>query len=458
MDAERRDYLGTESIPKLFFKLSLPAVVGQVVNLLYNMVDRMYIGHIKDVGPEALTGVGVAMPVIIIIMAFAGLLAMGAASLSAIAMGRNRYDEARKIMETSYSSLIVTALILTVVVSIFREPFLLAFGASENTLVYGSQYLGFYALGSVFVMTALGMNFFINTQGFAKEGMITISIGAAINIVLDPIFIFYFDMGVKGAAIATVISQGVSAIWVLRFLSSDKSMLKLEPFRFHWYKDLFLKNISLGVSPFIMQSTESLLQVAFNTSLLKYGGDYYVGAMTITGTIMQLVFLPLTGITQGGQPILSYNYGAGRYTRVRKAFKIQFLVCTGLSVIFSILVLTFPEFFAKLFTKDTEFIAVVVKVLRIYMAGVFIIGVQISCQQSFLALGQARQSLLLALLRKIILLIPLIYILPNFFADKVFAVILAEPVADITAGIITGITFFTFMKRHIPKEDHPEGV
>ncbi|MDO5714369.1 MAG: MATE family efflux transporter [Tissierellia bacterium] len=446
---ESKDYLGREDILKLFIKLSLPAVIAQIVNLLYNMVDRMYIGHIPKIGADALTGVGVAMPVIIIITAFSALLAMGGAPLAAIAMGRDDEEEAKRIMETSYSSLVFTAIILTIITFIFRNPILLAFGASETTVEYGSQYLGIYSLGTIFIMTVMGMNLFINTQGFVKEGMVTILIGAILNIILDPIFIFLLKMGVRGAAIATVISQGISALWVIKFLSSRKSILRLDPFHFKWEKQLFLGNIALGVSPFIMQSTESLLQIAFNTSLSKYGGDFYVGAMIIVGTVVQLCLLPLRGIAQGGQPILSYNYGAKKYHRVRKAFHIQFFTSITLSILFFLGVTYRPDIFARLFTKDEEFIKVVVGVMNIYMKGVFILGVQISCQYSFLALGQAKQSLLLALLRKIVLLIPLIYILPNFFEDKIFAVILAEPVADILAGCITGFSFYIFMKKHI---------
>ncbi len=444
---KKENILGTTPIKKLFFQLAIPSVIAQVVNLLYNMVDRMYIGHIPEIGTVALTGVGVSMPIIMLIAAFATLIGMGGAPRASIAMGEDKYDEAEKILNVSLTAIVILGIILTIVFSIFKEQLLLTFGASEVTVVYGVEYLGIYLIGTIFVMLTLGLNPFISAQGFAKISMYTIIIGAGLNIILDPIFIFLFNMGVGGAATATIISQAVSSFWVIKFLRSEKSYLKInkEELGIEWkYLGPIL---ALGLSPFIMQSTESLLQVVFNTSLAKYGGDLYVGTMTINALIMQFALLPLMGLSQGGTPIISYNYGARDVQRVNDAVKILAKVSFGFTAIVGFITVVFPQLFINLFTKDPELIAATSWTMRVYAAGLFMMGIQVACQQSFIAFGQAKISMFLALLRKIILLIPLIYILPMFIERKVFAVYLAEPISDITAATVTGLMFLRFMKQ-----------
>jgi len=439
--------LGNDSVGKLLLKLAVPAITAQVINALYNVVDRMYIGHIKDVGASALTGIGVGFPIIMLISAFSSLIGMGGAPRAAISMGRGENDEAENILGNCTITLITISIILTIFFLIFREPLLLAFGASQNTLKYASSYLGIYVLGTIFVQISLGLNAFINTQGFATISMATVMIGAILNIILDPVFIFGFNMGVNGAALATVISQAISAIWVLSFLLGDKTKLKIKPKYFKLKKNIILPVFALGLSPFVMQSTESLLNVCFNSSLQKYGGDIAVGAMTILSSTMQFAMLPLSGLTQSAQPIISFNYGAKKVDRVKKTFKILLISCLIFSTIVWVLTLAFPQMFAKIFTSDTQLIDKTIWSMRIYMGGVFMLGAQTACQNTFVSLGQAKISLFLALLRKIILLIPFIYIFPLFFEDKVFAVFLAEPVADILAATCTSIVFSMKIKK-----------
>ncbi len=439
--------LGNDSVGKLLLKLAVPAITAQVINALYNVVDRMYIGHIKDVGAAALTGIGVGFPIIMLISAFSSLIGMGGAPRAAISMGRGENDEAENILGNCTITLVTISIILTIFFLIFREPLLLAFGASQNTLKYASSYLGIYVLGTIFVQISLGLNSFINTQGFATISMATVMIGAISNIILDPVFIFGFNMGVNGAALATVISQAISAIWVLSFLLGDKTKLKIKSKYFKLNKNIILPVFALGLSPFVMQSTESLLNVCFNSSLQKYGGDIAVGAMTILSSTMQFAMLPLSGLTQSAQPIISFNYGAKKVDRVKKTFKILLISCLIFSTIVWALTLAFPQMFAKIFTSDTQLIDKTIWSMRIYMGGVFMLGTQTACQNTFVSLGQAKISLFLALLRKIILLIPFIYILPLFFEDKVFAVFLAEPVADILAATCTSIVFSMKIKK-----------
>ena len=443
--------MGTGSIPKLFFKLAIPAVVAQVVNLLYNIVDRIYIGHIPEIGASALTGVGLFSSIMLFITAFAMLVGAGGAPLASIALGKNDKDQAEKIMTNSFLLLLIFAAILTVVIYIFAPTLLTMFGASEITLPYAVDYARIYVLGTVCVLIVTGMNPFVTTQGFANVAMLTTVIGAVINIILDPIFIFVLGMGVKGAALATILSQGVGAIWIIRFLTGNKTVLKLRKTNMKLDPKVFGPTLALGISPFIMVSTESLLSISFTTSLAKYGGDLAVGAMTIITSINMLVTMPLQGFTQGGQPIMSYNYGAGNVDRVKKAFFMQFGVCVGYAAIFWGLCMLMPNVLAGIFTTDAALAEYASWAIRIYMAGIFSVGFQLACQQSFMALGQAAISLVMAFLRKLILLIPLIFILPNFFADKVFAVFLAEPVSDIVAATITTIVFFTQFKKIMAK-------
>lgn len=430
--------LGSESVGKLLFKLATPAIIAQIVNVLYNIVDRIFIGRMEN-GEVAMAGVGVAFPIIIIITACSYLIGMGGGPLAAIKMGEQNNDEAEKIMSNSFSVLVILAILLTIGFKIGKEPLLWMFGASESTIGYSMDYLNIYLIGTVFVQISMGMNTFINTQGFATTGMMTVAIGALINIILDPIFIFGFNMGVKGAALATIIAQGVSAIWVLMFLFGKKSILKIKKKYMIPKASIILPVLGLGISPFIMQSTESLVLIALNSKLQMYGGDLAVGSMAIMSSIMQILMLPNMGVTQGAQPIISYNYGSGQLDRVKKTFKLCLLSCFTYSTILWLLLMVFPAFFVSIFNKNPQLLSMTSWSIKIYFAGAFMFGIQIACQQTFLALGKATISLVLALLRKIVLLIPLIFILPTFFNEKLFAVILAEPVADITAATITAI-------------------
>ncbi len=446
--------LATGSIPKLFFKLAIPAVVAQLVNLLYNIVDRIYIGHIPEVGSSALTGVGLCSAIMMFITAFAMLAGAGGAPLASIALGKNDKEHAEKIMSNSFLLLLIFGAVLTVVIYAFAPTLLTLFGASEITLPYAVDYTRIYILGTIFVLIVIGMNPFVTTQGFANVAMLTTVIGAVINIILDPIFIFGLGLGVKGAALATILSQAVGGIWILRFLTGNKTILKLKKENLKLNPKIFGPTLALGISPFIMVSTESLLSISFTTSLAKYGGDVAVGAMTIITSINMLVTMPLQGFTQGGQPIMSYNYGAKNVERVKKAFFMQFGVCVCYAAIFWGLCMLFPNALATIFTTDTALVEYGAWALRIYMAGIFSVGFQLACQQSFMALGQAAISLIMAFLRKLILLIPLIFILPNFFANKVFGVFVAEPVSDIIAAAITTIVFFTQFKKIMSKAEN----
>ena len=422
-------------------RLALPAVTAQLVNMLYNIVDRIYIGHIPDVGAAALTGVGVTFPVIMVIAAFSALIGMGGAPRASIKMGQKDDAGAEEIMGNCLTVLVGISVVLTAVFLFFGRDLLLLFGASEDTIGYASSYMNIYVCGTIFVQLALGMNSFISSQGFAKTSMITVVIGAAINIALDPLFIFTFGLGVQGAALATILSQAVSAVWVMCFLRGKKTHLRIRRCYLRPKASVMLPVLALGVSPFIMQSTESLVNIALNSSLQTYGGDLAVGAMTILASLMQVLTLPIMGIAQGAQPIAGFNFGAGKNDRVRKTFQLLLISSVTFSTVLWLAMMLIPQVFISLFNNDPDLMKVTVWAVRIYMGGAFALGAQFACQQTFIAVGQAKVSLLLALLRKIVLLIPLIYILPNFFADRVFAVFLAEPVSDLLAATITVITF-----------------
>lgn len=446
--------LGNGSIGKLLFQLSVPAIAAQIINVLYNMVDRAYIGHIPEIGSQALTGVGVTMPVIMAISAFAALVAMGSAPRAGIMLGKKDSNTAEKILGNSFFSLIIVAIILTITILLFGEPILMIFGASENTVGYALDYLNIYAIGTIFVQITLGMNAFISTQGFAKTSMLTVAIGAIINIILDPILIFGFDMGVKGAALATILSQGVSCFWVIRFLTSEKTVLRIKKENVQFNPKIMLPCIALGLAPFIMQFTEAVIAVCFNSNLSKYGGDTAVGAMTILTSIMQFSMLPLQGLTQGSQPIISYNFGAGNFGRIKKTFKLLVISCLSFSTLIWAISMFAPKLFIMIFANSPELIDYSIRAVRIYMAVSCIFGIQIACQQTFIAIGNAKISMFLALLRKVFLLIPLIFILPAFFEDKAFAVFLAEPIADFFAVVTTASMFiYTFKKLGVNKEN-----
>ena len=445
--------MGTGSIRKLMLQMALPAVVGQVINLLYNVVDRIYIGHIPEIGGTALTGVGLFTPILMLITAFAMLAGAGGAPRAAIAMGRGDREEAEKIMGNCFAALMILAVILTAVFWFAAPTLLRLFGGSDATLPYSIAYARIYILGSVFVLTVMGMNTFITTQGFAKFSMLTTVIGAVINIILDPIFIFLFQMGVSGAALATVISQAVSAVWILYFLTGKMTILKLKFSNMRLIPKVILPCLALGISSFVMVSTESLLSISFTSSLQRFGGDLAVGAMTVLTSINQLVTMPLSGICQGGQPLISFNYGAKKLDRVKEAFFWQFGICVAYTTLFWLVLMLLPNVFAGIFTSDVALVDYTAWALRIFLAGVFSVGFQISCQQAFMALGQAKISLLLACLRKLILLIPLIFILPLFIEDQVFAVFLAEPVSDIAAAAVTTFAFFRFFHKLMKQKD-----
>lgn len=442
-----KTFLGTEPIGKLLRKLAIPTVAAQIVNMLYNIVDRIYIGHIPEIGAHALTGVGLFTPILMLITAFAMLAGSGGAPLAAIAMGRGEQDRAEKIMGNCFTVLLLMAVVLTGVFCAFIPELIRLFGGSGNTIPYGVSYGRIYSLGSVFVLVVMGMNPFITTQGFAKISMLTTVIGAVINIILDPILIFALDLGVAGAAIATVLSQAVSAVWILRFLTGKKTMLKLRFGNMILEPGVILPCLGLGVSSFVMVSTESILSVSFTSSLFRYGGDVAVGAMTVLTSVNQVISMPLVGICQGGQPLMSYNYGAGKLDRVKEAFLCQFTVCVSYATVFWVLVQLFPSFFAGIFTNEQALVDYTAWAMRIFLAGCFSVGFQNSCQQAFVALGQAKISLFMACLRKLILLIPLIFILPNFFQNKAMAVFLAEPVSDILAAAAATTAFFLFFRR-----------
>lgn len=446
-----KSFLGTQPVGKLLVKLAVPTVISQIVNMLYNIIDRVYIGHIPGEGSLALTGMGICMPIILIISAFAALVASGGAPRSSICMGKGDNESAEKILGGCFAMQIIISAILTIVLFIWDKPLLMAFGASENTIDFAVDYMNIYALGTIFVQLTLGMNAFITAQGFANIGMITVSIGAVANIILDPIFIFGFGMGVKGAAVATVISQALSCVWTIAFLTGKKTFLRLKKSNFFGAPKLILPCVALGLSAFIMQASESVISVCFNSSLLKYGGDVAVGAMTILTSVMQFAMLPLQGIAQGAQPITSYNYGAGNAKRVKKTFRLLLVVCLCYSFLLWGCVMLFPRIFAGMFTTDASLMEFTVHAMRIYFAVMFIFGIQIACQMTFVSIGNAVCSIIVAIMRKFVLLIPLIYILPNFISDKTTAVYTAEPVADIIAVTFTAILFAIQFNKSLKK-------
>ena len=446
MASKPQQDMGTGSVKKLMVKMAVPALVGQVVNLLYNIVDRIYIGHIPEIGGLALTGVGLFTPILMLITASAMLAGAGGAPRAAIAMGQGNKEDAEKILGNCFTVLMILAVILTGAFYVASPTLLRLFGASDVTLPYAVTYARIYVVGSVFVLIVMGMNTFITTQGFANISMLTTVIGAGINIILDPILIFVLDMGVAGAAIATVVSQAVSAVWILLFLTGKKTILKLKVPNLKLEKRIIMPCLGLGISSFIMVSTESILSISFTSSLARFGGDVAVGAMTVLTSINQLITMPLSGVCQGGQPLISFNYGAKKYDRVKEAFFCQFGVCVAYTTAFWALLMFLPKVFAGIFTSDMGRVDYTAWALRIFLACGFSVGFQISCQQAFMALGQAKISLVMALLRKVILLIPLIFILPLFFQpeNKAFAVFLAEPISDIIAAAVTTFMFFRF--------------
>lgn len=449
---KNNQYLGTEPLGKLLFKLAVPSVVAQIINMLYNIVDRIYIGHMAEGGSLALTGLGVCMPIIMVVSAFAALVSMGGAPRASIAMGRGDNSAAEYILGNCFVLQIIISAILTSVLLIWDRDLLLAFGASPDTIEFAVGYMDIYATGTIFVQLTLGMNAFITAQGFSKTGMSTVLIGAVSNIILDPVFIFGFDMGVQGAALATVISQCISCVWVLFFLRSEKTILKLKKENMHLKAKVILPCLALGLAAFIMQSSESIISVSFNTSLLKYGGDIAVGAMTILSSINMFAMLPLQGLGQGAQPIVSYNYGAKDAKRVRGAFRLLLKSSLIYATALWLIIMLLPQVFTSLFTTNAELAAFTQSAMRRYFAVMFMFGIQIACQMTFTAIGSAKSSIAVAVVRKFVLLLPLIYLMPALFpADKAMAVYLAEPAADFIAVTFTAILFSIQFKRAMDK-------
>ena len=432
MNNKYEERLGTERMLPLVFKMALPAVAAQFVNLLYSIVDRIYIGHIPGIGTDALAGVGVTTSLIILISSFSAIVGGGGAPLAAIA-------RAGKILGNGFVLLILFTLLTSVIAYTFMEPILLFTGASENTLEYAVDYLSIYLLGTIFVEISTGLNSFINAQGRPAIAMFSVLIGALLNIILDPIFIFWFDMGVKGAALATVLSQACSAVWVVSFLFSRRASLPLEKRYMGLDRKIILSILALGVSPFIMASTESLVGFVLNSSLKEFG-DIYISALTILQSSMQFASVPLTGFAQGFVPIISYNFGHGDKQRVKDCFRIVLVTMFSFNLILMLFMILFPSTVASAFTSDERLIETVRWTMPVFLGGMTIFGLQRACQNMFVALGQARISIFIALLRKAILLIPLALILPNFMG--VTGVYAAEAISDATAAICCTLLFF----------------
>ena len=445
--ADKKEMLGSAPIGGLLLRLALPTVLAQLINMLYNVVDRIYIGHMPEVGDLALTGVGVCMPVLMIVSAFAALVGSGGAPRASIFMGKGDTASAERTLGACFSLQIIVSAILTAVLLIWNRDFLLAFGASENTIGYATEYMSVYAIGTVFVQLTLGMNAFITAQGFTGTAMISVVVGAAANIVLDPIFIYALDMGTRGAALATVLSQALSAAWILAFLCSKRSLLRLRARNLSLAPKILLPCLALGTATFIMQASESVIAVCFNSSLLAYGGDVAVGAMTILTSVMQFAMLPAQGIAQGAQPILSYNYGARNTERVRKTYWLLLKICLIYSVAIWAAVMLFPGAFVSIFNSKEELVTFATAALRIYFCGMALFGIQIACQMTFVSLGKAASSVAVAVVRKFVLLLPLIYLMPQLVKDPTVGVYMAEPIADVLAVTFTAILFAFQFKR-----------
>lgn len=451
MDQDK-EFLGKEPIGKLLLKLALPTVAAQLINMLYNIVDRIYIGHIPEIGADALTGVGVCMPLIMMVSAFAALVGFGGSPRASIAMGKKDNDSAEKILGNCFTTQILISFVLTAVLLIWNRDLLMAFGASENTISYGTRYMNIYSVGTIFVQLTLGMNVFITAQGFAQTGMLSVLIGAVSNIVLDPIFIFGFNMDVQGAALATIISQALSCIWVVSFLFGKKTILKIRKENMCLSASVIFPCLALGTSTFIMQASESVISICFNSSLQKFGGDIAVGAMTILTSVMQFAMLPLQGLGQGAQPIISYNYGAGSARRVKDAFKLLLKISLGYALFLWAMVMILPGGFVRMFTSDLKLIEFTKTALRVYLAALFMMGIQMACQMTFNSLGRAVESIIVAIMRKFVLLLPLIFVLPQIFkSDQTMAVYLAEPIADFLAVSFTIVLFAIQFRKALRK-------
>ncbi len=452
MADDDKSFLGREPIGKLLLRLAIPTVVAQFINMLYNIVDRIYIGHMPEDGQLALTGLGVCLPLILLVSAFAALIANGGAPRASIFMGKGDTESAERTLGNCFVTQIIISVVLTAVLLIFDEQFLWLFGASENTIGYAVDYMNIYAIGTIFVQLTLGMNAFITAQGFATTGMLSVLIGAVANIGLDPLFIYAFGMGVRGAALATIISQAASCAWVLFFLFGKKTVLKIRPEYFRLKAGIILPGLALGFSTFVMQASESIILICFNSSLQNYGGDIAVGAMTVLSSVMQFAMLPLQGLGQGAQPIISYNYGAKNAERVKKAFRLLLTASLCYSVTLWALVMAVPQAFVMMFNTNEALVSYTIPALRMYLGALLLFGIQVACQMTFTSMGNALASVIVAVVRKFVLLLPLIYIMPLIFtADKATAVFMAEPVADTIAVLFTAILFFFQFRRFMSK-------
>ena len=443
------------SVAKNILNLALPMTLAQVINVLYNVVDRIYIGHLPNASTLALTGLGLTFPIITIISAFANLFGMGGSPLCSIARGKGEHQRAQRIMGNSFSMLLLSGVVMMVLCFLFKEPVLYVFGASADTFGYADDYLSIYLIGTVFVMISLGMNSFINSQGFARMGMLTVLLGAVVNIVLDPIFIFLLHMGVRGAALATVISQGLSACWVLRFLTGKKTIYRLTLADMRPSFPLVREITNLGMSGFIMAVTNGSVQIVCNATLSQYGGDLYVGIMTVINSIREILTLPVNGITNGAQPVMGFNYGAGKYTRVREGIRFTSLICILYTIVAWLLTLLFPAQFIHLFNSDPSLIEKGISSLHLYFFGFFMMSLQFAGQSTFVALGRSRQAVFFSLFRKAIIVIPLTLFLPMVGGLGVNGVFLAEPISNFVGG---GACFITMMLTVWPqlKHDRPQ--
>ena len=426
--------LGTGSVGKLLFQLALPAITAQIINVLYNMVDRMYIGHLPGEGAHALTGVGVTFPVIMAISAFAALVSMGGAPRASIMLGKGRKEEAENILGNCTTALITVAVVLTAFFLIFGRSILLMFGASGNTIEYGWAYMQIYSLGTIFVQLALGLNAFINAQGYAKTGMYTVLIGAICNIILDPILMFVFHMGVRGAALATILSQMLSALWILAFLTGRRTILKLRPSAMKLDAGRLLRIVGLGMSGFTMSITNSLVQIMYNSMLQKFGGDLYVGIMTVINSVREVISMPVNGLTNSAQPVLGYNYGAREYKRVQKAIVFMSVVCILYTVVAWGFVDWFPAFFIRIFNREGDMVEAGIPAIRMYFFGFFMMSLQFAGQSVFVGLGKSRNAVFFSIFRKVIIVIPLIIILPTVFGMGTQGILMAEPISNFIGG------------------------
>ncbi|MBE5976064.1 MATE family efflux transporter [Lacrimispora xylanisolvens] len=440
--ADTKNDFSKGSIVENIMKLAVPMTFAQLINVLYNIIDRIYIGRIAEDATLALTGLGLCLPIISMVIAFANLFGMGGAPLCSIERGRGNNEEAEKIMGNSFFLLVISGIILTALGLFFKKPMLYLFGASDNTYPFANQYISIYLIGNIFVMIGLGMNSFINSQGFGTIGMVTVLVGAAANIVLDPIFIFALDMGVRGAALATIISQFLSALWIVLFLRGKKTILRLKFSTLRLKKHRVQAITALGMSGFTMSITNSLVQIMYNSSLQRYGGDLYVGIMTVINSVREVISMPVHGLTNGSQPVMGFNYGAGEYKRVKQAIKFISVVAIIYTTVMWGLVHIFPEFFIRIFNQDGQLLEAGIPSMRIYYFGFFFMSLQFAGQSVFVALGKARRAVFFSIFRKVVIVVPLILFLPVIMGNGVDGVLMAEPVSNLIGG---GACFITML-------------